>query len=162
MTKTIHIKDTIDATNNDLVEYLQSKEFNEAKTIIANGRLLDFKVILENETTTTELSREFIREIPEIAKSFIGNQIIAHESFSWNAQLNYAFIKIKIEKAPLDIQGEINLDESLEHTNLTLSLSITAQLPFIGRRVEEFAENIFMELFKNEVNLIKRNFKQQI
>lgn len=152
----------ITATKDEVFELLISEKFNKEKALATKSTVVDFIKTVNLNSTQTTLSREFIREIPEIAQSFIGEKILAEEIFKWNPLRDQAEILINIKGAPLSISGLLQLSENAPETKIEINLLIKAGVPFISERIEKFAEKIWANISSDELDLLKNHFKPQI
>lgn len=152
----------MEATKSEVFKILTSEKFNLEKALATKSKVVDF--IQSNEITgvQTVLIREFDREIPEIARSFIGKQFQAKEIFTWDSSCEQAEIEIQIEKAPLKISGQIKLVEIPPKTSIEIELAIKAGVPFFGEKIERFAEKVWENISRDEIKRLKDHFRPQI
>lgn len=160
MTRVLETKVQISATKAQVFELLTSQDFGTKKAEATNSKVVDFFKTAETNTLETTLIREFEREIPELARNFIGEKILAKEVFVWNSNQDEAQIKINIERAPLEIFGKLRLQDIAPESSIEITLTIKANLPFFNEKIEKFAENIWEGISKEELELIKRHFRQ--
>ncbi len=158
MTKVLQSSLTLPATISQIYELMTSESFNIQKASITKSRVVNFTKLTTSSETKTTLKREFLREVPVIAQSFIGNEIIAEEDFIWNLEQDRAIIEVRIQKAPLKISGSLNLTENSLKTEIEINLSIKADLPFFSEKIENFAEEIWSKLSQDEMNFLKSHF----
>jgi hypothetical protein len=145
----------------ELAELLQSESFNLKKGDVTHAKSSKFTSSHTDNLITTELAREFERELPEIAQRFLGSQIMVTERFQWSQDLTTARIEIEIKNAPLEISGYLMLLPKNSSTELVLDLEISASLPFFGEKIENFAEKTWSDISEIEFKLIETAFTQQ-
>lgn len=145
----------------ELAKLLQSESFNLKKGDATHAKNSKFTCSQIGDSITTELVREFERELPEIAQRFLGSQILVTERFNWNQDSTTAQVVIEIKNAPLDISGQLILSPKNSSTELILDLEMSASLPFFGEKIENFAEKIWNDISEIEFKLIETAFRQQ-
>lgn len=137
-----------------IMDVLQSEKFNLAKAQNINSIKSSFKKNTNDEKISTELYRVLEPELPEIVESLIGKQIKVYERMIWQPGENVAKIDVVIEKAPIEIIGVMTLERVNQETKLEINLVITSNLPFIGSKVEQFAEKIWTDISQKEFSLL--------
>lgn len=160
MTRVLETKVQISASKAQIFELLTSQDFGIKKAEATNSKVLDFTSTVEANTLKTTLIREFEREIPELARNFIGERILAKEVFIWNSNQDKAQIEINIERAPLEIFGQLRLQDIAPETSIEINLTINSSVPFFKEKIEKFAENIWEGISKEELELVNRHFRQ--
>ena len=160
MTRVLETKVQISATKAQIFELLTSQDFGIKKAEATNSKVIDFIKTAETNTLKTTLIREFEREIPELARNFIGERILAKEVFIWNSNQDEAQIKINIERAPIEIFGQLRLQDIAPETSIEINLTINSSVPFFKEKIEKFAENIWEGISKEELELVNRHFRQ--
>lgn len=161
LSKKIRNTTVINAEVKELAEFLQSKDFNLKKGDASHAKSSKFTTSQTDDSITTELIREFERELPEIVQSFLGNQISVTERFVWSQDLTTAKVIIEIKNAPLSISGNLSLLPKNSATELVLDLEISASLPFFAEKIENFAEKTWNDISAIEFILIETAFKRQ-
>lgn len=137
-----------------IIDILQSEEFNLAKAKNIDSIESSFKKNTQDETISTELYRALEPELPEIVESLIGKQVKVYERMIWHPEENSALINVSIEKAPIEIEGNLTIERVNQETKLEINLVITSNLPFIGSKVEHFAEKIWTDISQKEFSLL--------
>jgi hypothetical protein len=160
VTRVLETKVQISASKAQIFELLTSQDFGIKKAEATNSKVLDFTSTVEANTLKTTLIREFEREIPELARNFIGERILAKEVFIWNSNQDKAQIEINIERAPLEIFGQLRLQDIAPETSIEINLTINSSVPFFKEKIEKFAENIWEGISKEELELVNRHFRQ--
>ncbi|MGA0078499.1 MAG: DUF2505 family protein [Candidatus Nanopelagicales bacterium] len=160
MTRVLETKVQISATKAQIFELLTSQDFSIEKAESTNSKVLDFIKTAETNTLKTTLVREFEREIPKLARNFIDERILAKEVFIWNSNQDEAQIKINIERAPIEIFGQLQLLDIAPGTSVEINLTIKSSVPFFNEKIEKFAENIWVGISTAELELVNRHFRQ--
>lgn len=160
MTRVLETKVQISATKAQIFELLTSQDFSIKKAESTNSKVLDFIKTAETNTLKTTLVREFEREIPKLARNFIDERILAKEVFIWNSNQDEAQIKINIERAPIEIFGQLRLLDIAPGTSVEINLKIKSSVPFFNEKIEKFAENIWVGISTAELELVNRHFRQ--
>lgn len=158
MTRVLDSQVLISATGNQIFEVLASRDFSIQKAKATDSRVIDFTKTTTTDGLETTLVREFEREIPELARSFIGEKILVKEAFRWNANQDKAIINIEVERAPIEIFGKLHLQEFDHETSLEINLTIKASVPFFNEKIENFAEKIWEAISKEEMRLVSEHF----
>jgi len=152
----------LEASPAQVIEVLQSEAFNLAKAENIGAIESNFTIEQNAEITTTKLYRALTPELPEIVESLVGKKIEVYEKLTWQADGNEATIEINIIKAPIVIMGTLKLAATNPGTQLQIELEITSNIPFIGQRVEQFAEQMWADISKKEFDLLYDKLKPQI
>ncbi|MFM1865195.1 MAG: hypothetical protein RL677_975 [Actinomycetota bacterium] len=160
MTRVLETKVQISATKAQIFELLTSQDFSIKKAESTNSKVLDFIKTAETNTLKTTLVREFEREIPKLARNFIDERILAKEVFIWNSNQDEAQIKINIERAPIEIFGQLRLLDIAPGTSVEINLKIKSSVPFFNEKIEKFAEIIWEDISTAELDLVNRHFRQ--
>jgi hypothetical protein len=145
-----------------IIDVLQSEKFNLAKANNIDSIESSFKKNTNDETITTELYRALEPKLPEIVESLIGKQVKVYERIIWKPGVNVAQLDVSIDKAPIEIVGNLTLERVNQETKLEIDLVITSNLPFIGTKVEQFAEKIWTDISQKEFSLLVDWLKPQI
>ena len=160
MTRVLETKVQISATKAQIFELLTSQDFSIKKAESTNSKVLDFIKTAETNTLKTTLVREFEREIPKLARNFIDERILAKEVFIWNSNQDEAQIKINIERAPIEIFGQLRLLDIDPGTSVEINLKIKSSVPLFNEKIEKFAEIIWEDISTAELDLVNRHFRQ--
>jgi hypothetical protein len=154
LTKQLQKRVVVPAIASDVLKALQSEEFNLKKSLATNARQSDFSVTVKEGTLITSLKRTFEPELPAVAQNLLGDQVVVIERFTYPAQADQSLIEIEIAKAPLEINGYLKLIENDSKTEILVSLTMTANLPFFGEKIENFAQEIWSEISSKEFDFM--------
>lgn len=128
-----------------ILEIISEQDFQEEKCRATFAVDYEASVATRAGRTIVTTERSMPMEhIPEIARGFMGNRFIIHETQEWSgpnaAGLYTAELKIHVEGAPITGTGRRLLapdDEGGTHDQI--QIVIKASIPLIGRRIEEAA-----------------------
>lgn len=128
-----------------ILEIISEQEFQEEKCRATFA--VEYHASVETRggrtLVTTERSMP-MEHIPDIARGFMGNRLVIHETQEWSgpnaAGLYTAELKIHVEGAPIAGTGRrmISPDDA-GGSHDQIHLVIKASIPLIGRKIEEAA-----------------------
>ena len=161
MTKQLEQRVVVPALASDVRKALQSEEFNLKKSLVTKSTHSDFSLASNGGTLITQLKRTFEPELPQVVRNLLGDQVVVIEKFSYSEQVEHSPIEIEIVNAPLEISGFLQLIENDSTTEVLVSLSMTANFPFFGEKIENFAQEIWSEISSKEFDFMVGWFTQQ-
>lgn len=127
-----------------ILEIIADQEFQEEKCRATFAIDYEASVATRGGHTVVTTERSMPMEhIPEIARGFMGNRLVIHETQEWTgpnaAGLYTADLKIHIEGAPISGSGHRLLRPDAGGSHDEIHIVIKASIPLIGRKIEEAA-----------------------
>lgn len=128
-----------------ILEIISDTEFQEEKCRATFA--IDYQASVQTRAghtvVTTQRSMP-MEHIPEVARGFMGNRLVIHETQEWSgpnaAGLYTADLKVHIEGAPITGRGRRLLQPAdAGGTHDQIQIVIKASIPLIGRKIEEAA-----------------------
>lgn len=128
-----------------ILEIISEQDFQEEKCRATFA--VEYQASVETRggriVVTTERSMP-MEHIPDIAKGFLGNKFVIHETQEWSgpnaAGLYTADLQIHVQGAPITGTGRRLLTPDDEGGSQDqIQLVIKASIPLIGRKIEEAA-----------------------
>ncbi len=119
---------------------------------------IDYSVSIERsgDTVVVRTTRVLPAQVPEPAKSLVGDPLEIVQTESWTAEpdgdgTRRAEVDLRISKQPASMTGTITLQPSGSSTRRTVTGDIRVKIPLLGRRIEpEIAKAIRAALEKEQ------------
>jgi Protein of unknown function (DUF2505) len=117
---------------------------------------IDYAVSIEKsaDTVVVRTTRVLPAQVPEPAKSLVGDTLEIVQTESWTAEpdgdgTRRAEVDLRISKQPASMTGTITLQPNGSATRRTVTGDIRVKIPLLGRRIEpEIAKAIRTALSK--------------
>lgn len=139
-------------------EILSSTQYLSDK--ISHAKSGDFTISGTSPNLEIQIKRKLAGPIPAIVSKFVGPELTVTEIQMWeqaDSQTYFAHIELKIEGAPVEINGKLNLNGN-SSTNVSFAGKVKVNIPIFGAAVEpqvvqEITKVLAMEedLFRNKV-----------
>jgi hypothetical protein len=119
---------------------------------------IDYSVTVEKsgDTVVVRTTRVLPAQVPEPAKSLVGDTLEIVQTESWTAEPDgdskrRAEVDLRISKQPASMTGTITLQPNGPGTRRTVTGDIRVRIPLLGRRIEpEIAKAISAALTKEQ------------
>lgn len=137
LTNTHIYKQPIDA----IYETCMNKDFIKTKMAALGARNIEVSIHEKGDTTSIEIIREMPIEVPNAFKSFIKPWSKMTQTEVWKGAAGgpyYCNINIKVQSAPLDIQGQMKLMTHEGGTAVAAITEVNCTIPFIGKALSNF------------------------
>jgi len=154
LTKELAKQVLVPATVAQIKTALQSEDFNLKKSAITKSIASNFSSSMQEGVLTTVLKRTFEPELPELARSILGDQVQVIEKFTYLENATSTQIEIEIKNAPLRIAGSMEFLENGTTTQIQINLIIDAQVPLFGAKIENYAQDIWSDISEKEFAFI--------
>ena len=134
MTASLHFS----ASPQAVFEMLHDVGFLSAKSQLA----LDFsyKVDRQESGSVVSLTRRLASDLPDMARKFIGNEIVVTEVQSWSPQQSdgsaTATMSVTFQGAPVKVDAQLKLFAANGGTTMELSGVVKASIPIFGAMAE--------------------------
>ncbi|MBC7309499.1 MAG: DUF2505 domain-containing protein [Actinomycetales bacterium] len=128
----------------EILEIIADEEFQEEKcrATYAVAYSVSVRERAGRLVVTTERSMP-MEHLPEIARGFVGNRLVIHESQEWHGPnangLYTADLKVHVAGAPITGTGRRVLAPTGSGSRDQIDFAIKAAIPLIGRKIEEAA-----------------------
>ena len=116
-------------------------DFIKTKMESLGARHIEVNILKKGDSTTVEIVREMPVEVPFALKSIVKPWTKMTQTEVWKGEKGGPYdcnITIKVQGAPLSIQGQMKL---AAHESGTAAVSITevkCTIPFVGKMLESF------------------------
>ncbi len=118
-----------------------NKGFIKTKMAALGARNIEVNIQEKGDTTTIEIIREMPIDVPNALKSFIKPWSKMTQTEVWKGAVGgpyYCNINIKVQGAPLDIQGQMKLMAHDGGTAVAAITEVNCTIPFIGKALSNF------------------------
>ncbi len=152
MTTTRTVTFEYEAPPSEVAALLQDPIFLRHRSESAGETNIDVRVEPESNGTRVTVSREKNVDVPAFAKPILGSARKAVERTLWRPSGDswQAEYTIEVGGVPVKAQGKSTLAPSPGGCKYTSTFEITAKIPLVGRKIEEFvAEGLVEQLLQN-------------
>ena len=133
---------------------LQTLSYLELK--IADIPNATFNVSSHTGVATVTVTRNWVGELPAMAKKFLGDEVVIIEEQVWQPlQPNgnaTATLNVSIEGAPVQVSATMNLQGTDSLTTISIAGSVKVAIPIFGGKAEEVIANELSNIMAQEQN----------
>lgn len=107
-------------------------------------------------TTERELPTD---GLPDVARSLLGSSLVVVERHTWSAVggdgSRVSILDLHVKGAPLTLKGTLTLSPAGDGTVQVLDAELKANLPFIGKKIEEASAPAIRRAIEIETDLLR-------
>ncbi len=154
-------REELDATPEEVYAVLTDPGFQEAKcaaTTAGGAHTVDVADGASGARVRTE--RELPSDgLPDVARSFVGVTLTVVEVHDWSGPTadgaRASTVDMHVKGAPLTLKGTLRLEPSGSGTAEVIDTDLTANVPFIGGRLEKAASGPIDTAIDIEIRLLR-------
>lgn len=141
------------AANPEVVyQMLQKLSYLELK--VAGTPDATFNVSNQGNTSTITVTRNWVGELPAMAKTFLGDEVVIVEEQVWQPlQANgsaTADLNVSIEGAPVKVSATMKLLGNSSSTSILIEGNVKVSIPIFGGKAEEIIANELANVMADE------------
>lgn len=136
-------------------EMLTHPDFLTEKIALAQSG--KYSISGDNPNLVVDITRTVTADLPDLVRKFVGENLVVQEIQNWKevSTNNYlADFKLKISNAPVDISGQINLQET-QNTKVSITGKVKVNIPLFGATAEPKVVETIMRVLGDEAKLCK-------
>ncbi len=125
----------------------------------SGARSHDTTVEREQDTVRTRLHMVMPPRVPDFARAMVGDSIDVVQTITWGPAApdgsRSGEVGVEIARAPVRMRGTVELTPSGGDTRCAVRGEVKASVPFVGRRIEQAAEQAVRQAFETQDRLAK-------
>jgi len=131
---------------------LQTLSYLESK--VAGTPNATFNVSSQEAVSTVTVTRNWLGELPDMARKFLGDEVVIIEEQVWQPlQPNgtaTATLNVSIEGAPVKVSATMDLRGTDSLTTITIEGNVKVSIPIFGSKAEEIIANELSSVMAQE------------
>ena len=145
---------------NAIYESCINKHFVKTKMESLGARHIEVNIHKETDNTTVEIVREMPVDVPFALKSIVKPWTKMTQTEVWKGEKGgpyYCNITIKVQGAPLRIQGQMKLAAHEGGTAVVSITEVKSTIPFVGKLLENFIGETSKKAIEQEFEYIGKH-----